>query len=121
MFVSQAAQVDDNTKTTSAIVLVTIEDVNDNNPEFDQSDYTAVIPENSPQGYFVLQARVTDRDQVCVAFRVTLHNLSKNQLKLCRTSSIYTSCAIMNMWIYEKRKTTEPRILLILREDLWER
>lgn len=66
--VFQAAQLDDSSKTTSAIVLVTIEDVNDNAPKFDQSDYAAVIPENSPQDFFVLQAKVTDLDQVCAAF-----------------------------------------------------
>lgn len=62
----QAAQSDDSTKTANAIVLVTIEDVNDNAPEFDQSSYAAVIPENSPQDHFVLQVKVTDLDQVCL-------------------------------------------------------
>ncbi|KAG7316014.1 hypothetical protein KOW79_020880 [Hemibagrus wyckioides] len=59
----QAAQQDDDTKIANAVVLVTVEDVDDNAPEFDQSNYTAVIPENSPTDQFVLQARVTDLDQ----------------------------------------------------------
>ncbi|KAK2818195.1 hypothetical protein Q7C36_022128 [Tachysurus vachellii] len=59
----QAAQQDDETKTANAVVFVRVEDLNDNPPKFDQSDYTAVIPENSPTGQFVLQARVTDLDQ----------------------------------------------------------
>ncbi|XP_017312969.1 protocadherin Fat 4 [Ictalurus punctatus] len=59
----QAAQEDDSTKTANAVVLVSIEDVNDNAPEFDQSNYTVVIPENSPRDRFVLQAKVTDLDQ----------------------------------------------------------
>ncbi|MCI4393906.1 hypothetical protein PGIGA_G00162950 [Pangasianodon gigas] len=59
----QAAQSDDVTKTASAIVFLTIEDVDDNAPKFDQSNYTAAIPENSPQNFFVLQAKVTDLDQ----------------------------------------------------------
>ncbi|KAK3510551.1 hypothetical protein QTP70_010009 [Hemibagrus guttatus] len=59
----QAAQQDDDSKIANAAVLVTVEDVNDNAPEFDQSNYTAVIPENSPTDQFVLQAKVTDRDQ----------------------------------------------------------
>lgn len=68
----QAAQEDDSTKTANAVVLVSIEDVNDNAPEFDQSNYTVVIPENSPRDRFVLQAKVTDLDQVRVAFRDAL-------------------------------------------------
>lgn len=80
----QAAQVDDNTKTTNAVVLVTIEDVDDNEPEFDQSDYTVIVPENSPRDHFVLQATVTDRDQVCVSFR------DSSQM-MCKTSCIYTT------------------------------
>ncbi|KAI5625920.1 protocadherin Fat 3-like [Silurus asotus] len=59
----QAAQQDDSAKIANAIVLVTVEDVDDNAPEFDQSNYTAVIPENSPRDHFILQAKVTDQDQ----------------------------------------------------------
>ncbi|XP_016139838.1 protocadherin-1-like [Sinocyclocheilus grahami] len=58
----QATQQDDASKTANAVVSVTIEDVNDNPPEFDQDQYTVSIPENSPQGQFVLQTRVTDLD-----------------------------------------------------------
>ncbi|TSK18033.1 Protocadherin Fat 4 [Bagarius yarrelli] len=59
----QAAQVNDDTKTASAVVLVTVEDVDDNAPAFDQSEYAAVIPENSPRDYFIFLAKVTDLDQ----------------------------------------------------------
>ncbi|KAF7689368.1 protocadherin Fat 1 [Silurus meridionalis] len=59
----QAVQQDDSAKIANAIVLVTVEDVDDNVPEFDQSNYTAVIPENSPRDHFILQAKVTDQDQ----------------------------------------------------------
>ncbi|XP_049325191.1 cadherin-23 isoform X4 [Astyanax mexicanus] len=59
----QAEQQDDSTKAASSIVFLTVEDVNDNPPEFDQSEYATVIPENSPNGMLVLQATVTDLDQ----------------------------------------------------------
>ncbi|XP_035262905.1 cadherin EGF LAG seven-pass G-type receptor 1-like [Anguilla anguilla] len=59
----KAAQSDDSLKTAQAVVSVTVEDVNDNAPEFDQSGYSATIPENSPDGSFVLRAGVTDRDE----------------------------------------------------------
>ncbi|KAF4118315.1 hypothetical protein G5714_000366 [Onychostoma macrolepis] len=58
----QAAQQDDASKTANAVVSVTIEDVNDNPPKFDQDEYTVSILENSPQDQFVLQTKVTDLD-----------------------------------------------------------
>ncbi|XP_077102018.1 protocadherin Fat 4-like [Siphateles boraxobius] len=58
----QATQQDDASKTANAVVFVTIEDVDDNPPKFDQDEYTASILENSPQDQFVLQTRVTDPD-----------------------------------------------------------
>ncbi|KAK1803047.1 hypothetical protein P4O66_021580, partial [Electrophorus voltai] len=59
----QAVQQDDSTKTANAVVFVTVNDMNDNLPEFNQSEYTAVIPENSPRDQFVLQVHVTDLDK----------------------------------------------------------
>ncbi|KAG5855651.1 hypothetical protein ANANG_G00051370 [Anguilla anguilla] len=59
----KAAQSDDSLKTAQAVVSVTVEDVNDNAPEFDQSGYSATILENSPDGSLVLRAGVTDRDE----------------------------------------------------------
>ncbi|XP_042573486.1 protocadherin-like wing polarity protein stan [Cyprinus carpio] len=58
----QAAQQDDASKTASAMVSITIEDVNDNPPKFDQDEYTVSILENSPKDQLVLQIRVTDPD-----------------------------------------------------------
>ncbi|KAK2909309.1 hypothetical protein Q8A67_005146 [Cirrhinus molitorella] len=58
----QATQQDDASKTANAVVSVTVKDVDDNPPKFDQDVYTVSIPENSPQDQFVLQTRVTDLD-----------------------------------------------------------
>ncbi|XP_048052032.1 protein dachsous-like [Megalobrama amblycephala] len=58
----QATQQDDASKTANAVVSVTIEDVNDNPPKFDQDEYTVSILENSLQDQLVLQTRVTDLD-----------------------------------------------------------
>ncbi|XDV15735.1 hypothetical protein PO909_015751 [Leuciscus waleckii] len=58
----QATQQNDASKTANAVVSVTIEDVNNNPPKFDQDEYTVSIPENSPPDQFVLQTRVTDPD-----------------------------------------------------------
>ncbi len=43
---------------------VTIEDVNDNLPKFDQDEYTVSILENLLQDQFVLQTKITDLDLV---------------------------------------------------------
>ncbi|XP_030290603.1 cadherin EGF LAG seven-pass G-type receptor 2-like [Sparus aurata] len=59
----EAAQTDDSLKTANAVVSVTIEDVNDNAPKFDRSNYSVSLPENSPVDAVVLKAVVTDLDQ----------------------------------------------------------
>ncbi|XP_070771479.1 protocadherin Fat 4 [Enoplosus armatus] len=58
-----AAQTDDSLKTADAVVSVTVEDVNDNAPEFDQPDYSVTLLENSPVDAVVFKAIVTDLDQ----------------------------------------------------------
>lgn len=55
---------DDDTKTANAMVVVTINDVKDNPPEFDKADYFASLLEHSPAASFVLQFKVMDKDQV---------------------------------------------------------
>ncbi|PKU40343.1 protocadherin fat 4-like [Limosa lapponica baueri] len=59
----QATQQDNTLKTADAIVLVTIEDVNDNDPVLSQSTYNVSIPENFPNGTEVLQVTATDKDE----------------------------------------------------------
>ncbi|XP_043970025.1 protocadherin Fat 4 isoform X2 [Gambusia affinis] len=59
----KAAQTDDPLKTADAVVSVTVEDVNDNAPEFDQSSYNVSLLENSPANTVVFKAAVTDKDQ----------------------------------------------------------
>lgn len=63
-FPLQAAQTDDPLKAADAVVSVTVEDVNDNPPEFDRSDYSVSLLENSPVGVVLFKAAVTDLDQV---------------------------------------------------------
>ena len=60
----QAAQTDNDLKTADAVVSITVEDVNDNAPEFDQTDYSVTLLENSRVDAFLFQAAVTDLDQV---------------------------------------------------------
>lgn len=64
VFHPQAAQTDNSLKAVEAAVFVTVEDVNDNPPEFDRLTYSVTLPENSPLDAVVLKVRVTDTDQV---------------------------------------------------------
>ncbi|CAN9493180.1 unnamed protein product [Ophioblennius macclurei] len=59
----KATQTDNSWKTAEAVVLVTVEDVNDNSPTFDRSEYLLKLPENSPNGTIVHTIHVTDLDQ----------------------------------------------------------
>nr|XP_008302668.1 PREDICTED: protocadherin Fat 4-like [Stegastes partitus] len=59
----KAAQTDDSLKTADTVVSVTVEDVNDNVPEFDQPTYSETLLENSPAGAVLFKAVVTDLDQ----------------------------------------------------------
>ncbi|XP_038133976.1 protein dachsous [Cyprinodon tularosa] len=59
----KAAQTDDLLKTAAAIVSVTVEDVNDEAPKFDQPKYNVSLLENSPADAVVFKAVVTDLDQ----------------------------------------------------------
>lgn len=45
-------------------MLVTIEDVNDNDPVLSQSSYNISVLENFPDGMEVLQVTATDKDEV---------------------------------------------------------
>lgn len=49
-------------ETATATVFVTIEDVNDKSPKFEQSTYTAYVSERSPVGTEVLKVTATDTD-----------------------------------------------------------
>lgn len=60
----QATQTDDSLKTADAVVLVTVEDVNDSPPVFDQNSYSVTLLENSPNNNTVFKAIVTDTDEV---------------------------------------------------------
>ncbi|XP_077533203.1 cadherin 74A [Haemaphysalis longicornis] len=51
-----------NQRRTSVLVVIKIQDENDNPPEFSQSGYTAVVPENVPTGFSILTVRATDVD-----------------------------------------------------------
>ncbi|KRY74853.1 Protocadherin Fat 1 [Trichinella pseudospiralis] len=66
--------------TEFASVTIVVLDINDNWPQFDQSTYSASLPEDSPIGCSVMQLRATDLDQgdnALLTFRlITVQSLS---------------------------------------------
>ncbi|XP_023680682.2 protocadherin Fat 4 [Paramormyrops kingsleyae] len=59
----QATQASDSLKTANAAVSLNIEDVNDNQPEFDKSSYFTSILENSPNGFILFRPIISDKDE----------------------------------------------------------
>ena len=49
-------------RTSTALVRIQVTDVNDTPPDFSESRYSAVVPENSPPGTLVVQVYATDPD-----------------------------------------------------------
>ena len=47
---------------SNTTLFITVEDVNDNSPYFNESSYSAVVPENIPIGYVVIRVAAQDRD-----------------------------------------------------------
>ncbi|KAL3066367.1 hypothetical protein OYC64_016342 [Pagothenia borchgrevinki] len=59
----KAAQTDDILKTAAALVTVSVEDVNDNLPEFDKPSYSVTLLENSPVDAVLFKPVVIDLDE----------------------------------------------------------
>lgn len=51
------------TRRSTADIIITVLDVNDNAPVFSQKSYSAVIPENAPQSTFIINVSASDPDE----------------------------------------------------------
>ena len=58
-------------QSSTAVVSITIQDLNDIAPVFNQTSYTSSVPESAPSGYVVLTASATDLDRSETNSRVT--------------------------------------------------
>ncbi|XP_047434027.1 cadherin EGF LAG seven-pass G-type receptor fmi-1-like isoform X2 [Mugil cephalus] len=91
IFISiQAAQTNNSLKTAGSVVVVTVEDMNDNPPVFDQTNYNVTLMKNSPVGAVVLKATATDLDQSSATIRVSLTDVNRPEF----SSSTYTSSLV---------------------------
>ncbi|XP_027874627.1 protocadherin-like wing polarity protein stan [Xiphophorus couchianus] len=84
----KAAQTDDPLKTADAVVSVTVEDVNDNAPEFDQSSYNVSLLVNS------LTNTITDLDKNITVIRVTIMDDDNDNKPEFSSSSYETSTEV---------------------------
>ncbi|XP_027874626.1 protocadherin Fat 2-like [Xiphophorus couchianus] len=84
----KAAQTDDPLKTADAVVSVTVEDVNDNAPEFDQSSYNVSLLVNS------LANTITDLDKNITVIRVGITDDDNDNKPEFSSSSYETSTEV---------------------------
>ncbi|XP_058856955.1 protocadherin-11 X-linked-like isoform X2 [Acipenser ruthenus] len=82
-------------KSSTAILQVTIADVNDNRPVFKESEIELSIPENAPVGTSVTQLHATDADlglnaQIHFSFSNQISNAAKRLFNIDSTSGLIT-------------------------------
>ncbi|XP_069055591.1 protocadherin-1 isoform X1 [Pleurodeles waltl] len=72
-------------RASSAMLRITIQDMNDNSPKFERMMYEAELSENSPVGHSVLQVKANDSDQGANAeIEYTFHQASDSVRRLLR-------------------------------------
>ncbi|CAK6982523.1 cadherin EGF LAG seven-pass G-type receptor 2-like, partial [Scomber scombrus] len=119
----QAAQADDPLKTADAVVSVTVEDINDNAPEFEKSEYSETLLENSPVGTVVLNVTVTDLDQggfvgtLRIVPETAPFSISsdgtvtvKDSTVLDRETTESFTFQLVNQWLSQAEKSLAPRL-----------
>nr|XP_057919940.1 protocadherin-11 X-linked isoform X1 [Doryrhamphus excisus] len=82
-------------KSSTAILQVTISDVNDNRPVFKNSDLEVTVPENAPAGTSVVQLHATDADlgsnaQIHFAFSNQISAATKRHFAIDSTTGLIT-------------------------------
>lgn len=58
----------------TASVTISLQDINDQTPAFDEEHYTATIPERTPPGTVVLTVTASDNDMRMVKYPASLNN-----------------------------------------------
>ena len=88
-------------------MLITIEDVNDNVPEFDQPSYTVSVPEDSPIGSTVTIVLLVQQMLTAVQM-VELFTVSLEVMKIKHLASIQQVVwfLLLSLWITRQTKAT---------------
>ena len=104
---SLTVQASDGSLLANATVLITIEDVNDNVPEFDQPSYTVSVPEDSPIGSTVTIVLLVQQMLTAVQM-VELFTVSLEVMKIKHLASIQQVVwfLLLSLWITRQTKAT---------------
>ncbi|XP_075131440.1 protocadherin gamma-B7-like isoform X28 [Leptodactylus fuscus] len=98
-------------KTGTAIIRITVQDVNDNFPRFSQAINHLKIPENSPVGSLVVQLNATDEDEGTNGLvTYSFSHISKNADKIFSIDSISGDIKISGTLDYEVSDSYEMTV-----------
>ncbi|KAL0973689.1 hypothetical protein UPYG_G00209600 [Umbra pygmaea] len=103
-------------KSSTAILQVTISDVNDNRPVFKDSEVEVNVPENAPAGTSVTQLHATDAD---LGSNAQIHFSFSNQVSLStkRHFAIDSTTGLITVRQPLDRETTPVHKLIVLASD----
>ncbi|XP_038555916.1 protocadherin-11 X-linked isoform X2 [Micropterus salmoides] len=103
-------------KSSTAILQVTISDVNDNRPIFKDSDLEVTVPENAPMGTSVAQLHATDAD---LGSNAQIHFAFSNQISAStkRHFAIDSSTGLITVKQPLDREVTPVHKLIVLASD----
>uniref|UniRef100_A0A7N6A5U1 Cadherin domain-containing protein n=1 Tax=Anabas testudineus TaxID=64144 RepID=A0A7N6A5U1_ANATE len=103
-------------KSSTAILQVTISDVNDNRPVFKDSELEVTVPENAPMGTSVAQLHATDAD---LGLNAQIHFAFSNQISAStkRHFAIDSSTGLITVKQPLDREVTPVHKLIVLASD----
>uniref|UniRef100_A0A8C6U3J2 Protocadherin 11 n=1 Tax=Neogobius melanostomus TaxID=47308 RepID=A0A8C6U3J2_9GOBI len=104
------------TFSSTAILQVTISDVNDNRPIFKDSELEVMVPENAPMGTSVVQLHATDAD---MGTNAQIHFAFSNQISAAtrRHFSIDSTTGLISVKQPLDREATPVHKLIVLASD----
>ncbi|KAG9490991.1 hypothetical protein GDO78_006373 [Eleutherodactylus coqui] len=95
-------------KTGTAIIKITVQDVNDNFPAFAQDTYHIRLPENAPIGFLVIQLNATDKDDgVNGLVSYSFSHITETALELFTIDLLNGDIKIIGNLDYETTETYE--------------
>ncbi|XP_056373091.1 protocadherin gamma-B5-like isoform X27 [Hyla sarda] len=98
-------------KTGTAIVKITVQDVNDNFPKFLKDIYDIKLPENAPDGYIVVNLNATDEDEgVNGLVSYSFSHIPKNADKVFSIDPLKGDISIIGKLDYEATDSYEMTV-----------
>ncbi|KAM4036074.1 protocadherin gamma-B5-like isoform 29-T29 [Anomaloglossus baeobatrachus] len=98
-------------KTGTAIIKITVQDVNDNFPTFMKDNYQIKLPENAPVGFLVVHLNATDADEgVYGLVSYSFIHISKNADQVFSIDSLKGDIMIIGALDYEATDSYEMTV-----------